>query len=165
DSPPITIRHLMTMTTGLPEDNPWGDRQMADTKAELEKLVGSGLSFSNPPGQSFEYSNLGFMLLGRIVTKVAGVRFQDYITEKILKPLGMKNTVWEYADIPADKLALGYRWEHDAWRLEPILHDGEGAALGGIITTLDDFSRYVAFHLSVWPARDDPDTGPVRRAT
>lgn len=165
DSPVITIRNLLTMTTGLPEDNPWGDRQMAITKDALEKFVGSGLSFSNPPGQTYEYSNLGFVLLGKIVTKVAGVRFQDFITEKILRPLGMKDTVWEFADVPADKLALGYRWEHDAWRLEPMLHDGEGAAMGGLITTLDDLARYVAFQLSAWPARDDPDTGPVRRAT
>lgn len=165
DSPPITIRNLMTMTTGLPEDNPWGDRQMAITKAALIKFVGTGLAFSNPPGQAYEYSNLGFVLLGKIVTKVAGTKFQDYITEKILRPLGMGHTGWEFADVPPDKLALGYRWDHDEWKLEPILHDGDGAAMGGLITTLDDFARYVAFHLAAWPARDDADQGPVRRAT
>ena len=108
---------------------------------------------------------LGFVLLGKIVTQVAGMRFQDYITKNILLPLGMKNTEWEFADVPAAKLALGYRWEHGAWKLEPILHDGDGAAMGGLITTLDDFGRYVAFHLDAWPARDDAEAGPVRRAT
>jgi CubicO group peptidase (beta-lactamase class C family) len=165
DSAPITVRNLMTMTTGLPEDNPWGDRQMSMTNEALAQFVSTGLSFSNPPNQNFEYSNLGFSLLGKIVSKVSGLRFQDYITRNILQPLGMKNTVWEYTDVPADKFALGYHWEKDTWKLEPILHDGDAAAMGGLITSLDDFARYVALHLDAWPARDDADIGPVRRAT
>lgn len=165
DAPPITIEHLMTMTTGWPEDNPWGDRQMAIPQAELERFVAAGLSFANPPGQQFEYSNLGYVLLGKVVGKVAGVRVQDHITTRILQPLGMRHTVWEYAEVPAEKLALGYRWQGGAWQREPILHDGDGAAMGGLITTLDDFARYLAFHLSAWPSRDEADTGPVRRAT
>ena len=165
DAPGITLRHLMTMTTGLPEDNPWGDRQMELTNAELARFVGGGLSFSNPPGQTYEYSNLGFMLLGKIVSQVAGLRFQDFITQNILRPLGMTNTVWEFTAVPPEQFALGYQWVHDAWRPEPILHDGDAAAIGGLITTMDDFARYVSFHLDAWPARDEPDHGPVRRAT
>src|SRR5438034_11555274 len=60
DSPVITIRHLMTMSTGLPEDNPWGDQIMSISAEALWKLVNDGLSFSNPSGQQYEYSNLGF---------------------------------------------------------------------------------------------------------
>ncbi len=165
DATPVTIRHLMTMTIGLPEDNPWGDRQMAITKAAVEQFVGAGLSFANAPGETYEYSNLGYVLLGKIVSKVSGMRFQDYIARTILRPLGMNDTGWEYTAVPAPKLALGYHWLHGAWQLEPILPDGDGAAMGGLITTLDDFARYVAFHLAAWPARDDADDGPVRRAT
>jgi CubicO group peptidase (beta-lactamase class C family) len=165
DSPALTIRHLMTMTTGLPEDNPWGDRQMGITNADLERFVGAGLSFSNAPGVDFEYSNLGFVLLGKIVSKVSGMRFQDYITRAILQPLGMKDTRWEYAGVNADKLALGYRREHGTWQLEPMLHDGDGAAMGGLITTMDDFARYVAFQLDASPPRSTMDTGPLKRAS
>ncbi len=165
DSPPVTVRHLMTMTTGLPEDNPWGDRQMAIGRDALRKFVGGGLSFSSPPGQQFEYSNLGFVLLGQIVSRASGTSFENYITRHILQPLGMTHTVWEYSQIPADHFAPGYRWEHETWILEPILHDGEGAACGGLITTLEDFSKYVGFHLNAWPARGDPDVGPIRRST
>jgi CubicO group peptidase (beta-lactamase class C family) len=165
DSPALTIRHLMTMTTGLPEDNPWGDRQMAVPNAKLEQFVGAGLSFANAPGHNFEYSNLGFILLGKVVTKVAGVRFQEYVTRQILQPLGMNNTRWEYTKAAPGKLALGYRWDRDHWETEPILPDGDGAAMGGLITTMDDFARYVAFHLDAWPARNGPDGGPLRRAS
>ncbi len=165
DSPPLTVRHLMTMSTGLPEDNPWGDRQMAVDNAALAKLVGGGLSFSNAPGVSFEYSNLGYIMLGKIVTKVSGMRFQDYITKNILLPLGMKDTGWEYADIARDTFAQGYRWDKGVWIAEPVLGDGDGAAMGGLITTMDDFARYVAFHLNAWPARDGADNGPLKRAS
>ena len=84
DSPPITVRHLMTMSTGLPEDNPWGDRQMELSNAALAKFVGGGLSFSNATGQVFEYSNLGFVMLGKVVSKASGMRFQDYVQRRIL---------------------------------------------------------------------------------
>ena len=165
DSPPLTVRMLMTMTTGLPEDNPWGDRQMALGNDALADFVGGGLSFSSAPGQAFEYSNLGYVMLGKVVTKVSGMRFQDYITRQILLPLGMKDTSWEHAKAPADKLALGYQWLDNKWVREPMLHDGDAAAMGGLITTMDDFARYVAFHLDAWPARDGAETGLVKRAT
>jgi CubicO group peptidase (beta-lactamase class C family) len=165
DAPPVTVRMLMTMTTGLPEDNPWGDRQMALPNAALEKFVGGGLSFASAPGERFEYSNLGYVMLGKVVSKVAGMRFQDYITKQIFLPLGMNNTSWEYTRVPAAQLALGYRWNGSAFEREPYLHDGDAAAMGGLITTADDFARYVALHLSAWPARDGADTGPLRRAS
>jgi hypothetical protein len=46
-----------------------------------------------------------------------------------------------------------------------MLHDGAYGAMGGLLTTLPDFARYVSFHLAAWPPRDDVDAGPVRRAT
>jgi CubicO group peptidase (beta-lactamase class C family) len=165
DSPALTIRQLMTMSTGLPEDNPWGDRQMALSNAALEKFVGAGLSFSNAPDTAYEYSNLGYVMLGKVVSKVSKMRFQDYVTKHILLPLGMKDTVWEYASVADGKLALGYQWLNDGWVAEPMLHDGDAAAMGGMLTTMDDFARYMAFHLDAWPARDGADPGPVRRAT
>ncbi|MEQ1842908.1 MAG: serine hydrolase, partial [Verrucomicrobiales bacterium] len=157
--------NLMTMTTGLPEDNPWGDRQLEISQVALRKFVRDGLSFSNPPGQEYEYSNLGYVLLGQVISKASGMPFQNYINTRLLRPLGMTNTWWEFTDVPPDTLAQGYRWENNAWITEPILHDGEGAACGGLITTLNDFAKYMRFHLDAWPARDGTDSGPVRRAT
>ncbi len=165
DAPAITIRHLLTMSPGFPEDNPWGDRQLADTVPELQAFLRDGLALSDAPGVAFEYSNLAYALLGQIITRVSGQPYQRFITEKILRPLGMRDTVWEFSEVPAAKLALGYRGTTDAWELEPLLHDGTYGAMGGLLTTINDFARYAALHLAAWPPRSDPENPIARRAS
>jgi len=54
DSAPITVRNLLTMSAGLPQDDPWADRQLADTEAQLSELMNDGLTFSNPPVVKYE---------------------------------------------------------------------------------------------------------------
>jgi CubicO group peptidase (beta-lactamase class C family) len=165
DAPAITVRNLMTHSAGFPEDNPWGDRQLADTDEELLALLKKGISFSNDPGIAYEYSNLGFAMLGYIIKKVTGIPYSDYIQKNIWKPLGMQQAAWEYTKVPANELALGYRWINDNWRDEPLLHDGIYGAMGGMITSLESFSKYVAFHQSAWPPRNDAERGPVKRSS
>jgi CubicO group peptidase (beta-lactamase class C family) len=165
DSQPMTIEHLLTMSAGFPEDNPWGDRQLADTDKELISLINDGLSFSNAPGLEFEYSNLNFGMLGNIVSKVSGKPYQQYITETIIKPLGMNDTRWEFTEVSKEQLAIGYRWEDNAWKEEPMLHDGSFGAMGGLICSIEDFSKYVQFHLSAWPPRNDEESSIIKRSS
>ena len=163
DAPIIDIENLLTMTSGFPEDNPWGDRQLDEPDQMLIDLIKAGVSFSNASSYRFEYSNLGYALLGNIVSRVSGKPYQEYIREHIFQPLGMEHTYWEYTNIPEDQLVLGYRWEDEQWKIEPILHDGSFGAMGGLITSIEDFSKYVSFHLSAWPPRSGQETGPVSR--
>lgn len=166
DAPVIDIENLLTMTAGFPEDNPWGDRQLDEPDKMLTDLVTQGISFSNIPSYRYEYSNTGYALLGNIVTRISGMPFQEYVTKNILLPLGMDHTYYEFDSVPSNQLAIGYRWEDDQWKLEPMLHNnGSYGAMGGLITTIEDFSKYVSFHLSAWPVRSDPDNGPVKRST
>src|SRR6185436_156404 len=92
DSPRITIRHLLSHSEGFPEDNPWGDQQLARTDEELSQMIRHGIPFSNAPGIAYEYSNYGFAILGRIVTAVSGVKYEDYVSANVLRPLGMSST-------------------------------------------------------------------------
>lgn len=165
DAPVIDIENLLTMTAGFPEDNPWGDRQLDEPDQMLLELISEGISFANAPSMQFEYSNTGYAILGHIVSKVSGQSYQEYIKEKILLPLGMTHTYWEIDDVPADQLAIGYRWEDEKWKLEPMLHDGVFGAMGGLITSIEDFSKYVSLHLSAWPARNGAETGPIKRSS
>ncbi len=165
DSPILDIENLLTMTAGFPEDNPWGDRQLAISDKALIDLISEGLSLSKIPSYEFEYSNTGYAMLGYIIAQISGMPYQDYIKKNILEPLGMSHTYWEYANVPKEHLAQGYRWEDEEWKIEPMLHDGAYGAMGGLITSIEDFSTYVSFHLSAWPARSDKDLGPVKRST
>lgn len=165
DAPVLTIRHLLTHTGGFPQDDPWADRQLETTGEELSAMIAKGLSMSNVPGITYEYSNLGYTLLGRVIRAVTGESYQNYITSRIFKPLGMSSTVWEHAELPDGVMAHGYRYRNGEWSEEPLLHDGPYGSMGGLISTVSDFARYAVMHLSAWPPRDDPEEGPVRRST
>ena len=165
DASPLTIFNLLTMSSGFPEDNPWADRRLEDTEAAFSDLMSSGLSFSNAPGYAYEYSNLGFAMLGRIISEVSGTAYQEYITQQILAPLDMRNTYWEYEDVSREELAIGYRWAMDHWEKEPMLHTGAFGAIGGLITSMEDFSKYVAYLMDAWPPRNEEEYGPLKRSS
>lgn len=165
DSRPITVRDLLTHTAGLVTDDPWADRQLGMAPADFTRLLQAGRIFAQAPGVAFEYSNLGYAILGRVITNVSGQPYQRFVTEALLKPLGMAATTYDAFAAPKDLRAAGYRWALDRWTLEPDEPDGEFGIMGGLVTTAEDYARFVAFLLDAWPARDDPDEGPVRRAS
>ena len=165
DSPRITVRHLLTHSAGFPEDNPWGDQQLAKSDDDLARMLRSGIPFSNAPGMAYEYSNYGFALLGRIVANVARTPYDRYIDESILRPLGMRATTLHPEKVPESRRAIGYRWEDNQWKVEPSLPHGSFGAMGGMLTSIRDLSRYVAAFLDAFPPRDGAETAPLRRAS
>jgi len=164
DAPVITIRNLLSHSTGFPEDNPWGDRHLADTEQDLINIIKKGISFSNTTSLNYEYSNLAFCMLGVVIHKVSGEYYADYIQKNIWQPLQM-NAAWEYTKVEPSLLAHGYRWLNNDWREEALLHDGIGGAMGGMITSVESFAKYVSFHLSAWPPRNDKEDGPIKRSS
>jgi len=165
DSPRITIRHLLTHSEGFPEDNPWGDQQLAESEEQLSRMLRDGIPFSNAPGIAYEYSNYGFAILGRVVSRVSGKPYDEYVSQNILQPLGMTSTTLHPSKVAANRRAIGYRWEDERWKEEPSLAHGSFGAMGGMLTSIRDLSRYVSVLLEAWPPRDGPETGPIRRAS
>ena len=165
DSPRIRVRDLLNHTAGFVTDDPWGDRQTPMADAEFTKLLREGVPFTRPPGTAWEYSNLGYALLGRIITNVSGHPYADTITQTLLKPLGMTSSGFFVEAAPRERRALGYRWEDDEWRLEPTMAHGAFGAMGGIQTSANDYAKWVAYLLSAWPPRDGASSGPASRAT
>jgi CubicO group peptidase (beta-lactamase class C family) len=156
----------MSHSAGFPEDNPWSDQQLSATDAQLTEWMQIGIPFSTPPGTRYEYSNYAFALLGRVVTKASGIPYERYVRSEILQKLKMDSTTFEFSEAPSEVRAVGYRLQPDGIYLEeaPLPHGAFGA-MGGLLTTAADLGKYVAFHLSAWPARDDAESGPVRRAS
>ncbi|RAK65528.1 serine hydrolase domain-containing protein [Phenylobacterium kunshanense] len=165
DSPEVTVRDLLTHNAGFVTDDPWGDRQLDMTEADFSRFVAAGVPFSRAPGMAFEYSNFGYALAGRVVTNAAGINYADYIEGAFLKPLGMRSSTYDQARAPAGRRAIGYRWEDGAWKEEPSLGPGAFGAMGGLMTTANDYARYMAWELAAWPARDGPEDGILKRSS
>jgi CubicO group peptidase (beta-lactamase class C family) len=165
DSPVLTIRHLLTHSEGFPEDNPWGDRQLAQPQSTMSAWMKQGIPFSTVPGTDYEYSNYGFAILGQIVERVSKQRYDEYVSSNILAPLELRDTTFHVEKISRDRRAHGYRWEDEQWKEEPVLPHGTFGAMGGLWTSLHDLARYVAYHMSAWPPRAEPESGPVTRAS
>jgi CubicO group peptidase (beta-lactamase class C family) len=154
----ITVRDLLRMTPGLPQDDPWADRCLHWSEEQLYNLLNSGkLIHSNKPGNVFEYSNLSYAILGLLITKISGQPYQQYIRNNIFIPLHMNDTTFEYSDVPQNKLAQGYRFNDvlQQYEPQPLLHDGIFGAMGGLVTTVDDYIKYVNFHQEAYAS--DPN--------
>lgn len=165
DAAPITVGDLMSMASGLPTDDPWADRHLDISDDELDAVVRCGLLYSYSPGTAYEYSNLGFGLLGRVVLRATGRTVQAHVTERLLEPLGMQRTTWVQ---PAhDDWARPHRVVDGAIVAEgtPLQGDGGIAPMGGLWTTVADLATWVRFLDEAFPARDGADDGPLRRAS
>jgi CubicO group peptidase (beta-lactamase class C family) len=139
----ITLRHLLSMTSGLVTDDPWADRHLDATAEEMNDLYQHGGLYAFAPGTRFEYSNLGFALIGRVVERVTGRRVRDYVDERLLQPLHMTSTTW---DPPLDQTwALPTRVQDGLIIPDGLmpLGDGEISPMGGLWTTVADLSRWV----------------------
>jgi CubicO group peptidase (beta-lactamase class C family) len=104
----ITVRHLLTHTSGIPDYESEVDDRRSYSERQLTELVGL-LSRRSPPGHKFEYSNSGYLLLGIIIRTVTGKFHADYIRENIFEPLGMETArIVSDAEIVPNRVA-GYR--------------------------------------------------------
>ncbi|RLB47760.1 MAG: hypothetical protein DRI90_26020 [Deltaproteobacteria bacterium] len=166
DSPRITIRHLVTHTSGLPRLGKLDYFSRKEAVTEPELLAGlKDLSLEAPPGEAEAYSNLGMSLAGLVVSRVSRQPYRDYVTEQLLEPLGMGASVWDQEAVPPDRLASGYRSENDSYRAGHHWRMGASEACGGMYSSAADMARFVGSQLDAWPARSDPPSGPVRRSS
>jgi CubicO group peptidase (beta-lactamase class C family) len=162
DGPTLTVRHLVSMESGLPTDDPWADRHIDLPDGEMDALIAAGAMFAWAPGTRFEYSNLGWGLVGRVIERVSGTRPQELVTSALLEPLGMTSTTWVRP--PGGDVAEPYRVRDEGWLHEDEpLGDGTIAPMGGIWSTVRDLARWVTFFLDAFPPGDQPDDGPLPR--
>jgi CubicO group peptidase (beta-lactamase class C family) len=151
-SPDITIGHLLTHTSGVPDyldeekiqdydhfsvSRPW--YELKGPKDYLGVFPNEPMKFA--PGARFSYSNGGYILLGAVIEEVTGLRYQQFVEQQIFKPIGMERSgFFAFNQLPG-QTALGYIEMVDGWRTNiynlPII----GASDGGAYTTVDDIAK------------------------
>ncbi len=141
----ITLRQLASHTSGLPRSNR-SDVQKTKGRYDLDpemlydQLVDVELQF--PPGTDEDYSNLGFGLLGHVLSIAAGASFDDLLKEKILKPLSMNTSGINVAEEHSDLMATGYgRTAPRERSAHSFANRMEGS--GGLITSVSELSSYL----------------------
>jgi CubicO group peptidase (beta-lactamase class C family) len=154
----ITIRHLLTHTSGLPSysvllDQYWDttnagqdEREVASNKNALKLLVEHQPTLKFNPGDRYEYCNTGYMLLALIVARISNQSFQEFMKHNIFQPLGMVNTyVNEPTGIlPEKKRAHGLKPDPEGEGFIPYDYHYQNGMFGdgGIISNIKDMFKW-----------------------
>jgi CubicO group peptidase (beta-lactamase class C family) len=148
-SHPVTIRHLMNHTSGLPDLRLWHFFSTSATPntplKELYEKAPNLLSVQQKPGDLFSYSNIGYAILGMIIEAVTNERYESFLDKNILEPLGMKNSTFNFtSQIGEHKdatLAMGhYDNQYEAHALPIYLRPA-----GQFTTTARDMGIFLKF--------------------
>lgn len=146
----ITIRDLLTMNAGFPTDDPWGDRQESLEIGTFDDLVSQGLSFTRAPRMGFEYSNLGYALLGRIISVTSEMDYLDFVKSAIHQPLEMSSTTFHQSEVLPEQFVQGYAEFASGFVPEPLTVPGAFSAMGGLLSNIEDLTKWVAGFQSAW---------------
>jgi CubicO group peptidase (beta-lactamase class C family) len=157
---PITIRDLLTMNAGFPTDDPWGDRQESLEIEAFDDLVSQGLSFTRAPRMGFEYSNLGYALLGRIITVTSGVDYLEFVANEIHAPLEMSSTTFHQSNVVPVQFVQGYAEFASGFVPEPLTIPGAFSPMGGLLSSVADLAKWVAGFQSAW---NETSNHPLQR--
>jgi CubicO group peptidase (beta-lactamase class C family) len=150
----VTIHQLLTHTSGM--GMYWNEKFIAQREKLLTVAAHLPLFASDPllfqPGEKFQYSNAGYMVLGAIIEKVSGQDYYSYVQEHIYKPAGMTNTGFYEPGKEIPNLAIGYsKMSFDGKPLEEArdntnAREVRGGPAGGGYSTVEDL---VKFHMAL----------------
>jgi D-alanyl-D-alanine carboxypeptidase len=147
-----TIRELMEMGAGVLRDGLDGDYwQLARPFPDEEELVRLVIEGGQkvPAGQSLNYSNLGYSLLGMVIAAVTGTSYNAFVRESIIEPLGLTGLGPDWDESRRDEFVVGYSGLHDARTRRRIDHVDTHAmaAATGFHGTAEDLVRYFSQHV------------------
>ena len=145
----VTLRQLLTHTSGLHDylDGPWKEvARLAARPIAYRDLIArvARLPLDFAPGTKWSYSNTGYLLLGKVIEKISGQSYRDYLQNHILRPLHMIDTHTTANENRLPRMALGY-WHIDG-KLEraPIIDPSWGNSAGFLVSTLGDLAKWDA---------------------
>ncbi len=134
---PVTIRHLLTNTSGILNYTELSGFDKMSTRAELVDLFrDKPLEFT--PGEKFAYSNSGYYLLGLIIEKSSGKPYAEFLRDNIFVPLGMKNSGYDDSHTLLPNRANGYEWEGKSFINAGYINMATPYSAGALYSTTED---------------------------
>ena len=167
DSPVLTVRHLLTMSAGLPTDDAWGDRQLPLAPAGFDALLRARVSLCLGPRDDLRV----------LQPRLRHPRSSGRGGRPLRLSSGRRTARAGYSRVARDglrggqpfrsaELAVGHRRIDDVWTPLPFAGHGEFAAMGGLFSSLRDLARWIGEFTDAFPPRDDPaGEHPLSRAT
>lgn len=146
----ITIKHLLTHTSGMALEASSQQRASAKTLADLMPIYAK-LPMRFEPGAKWEYCQAGINAAGRVVEVVSGKSLPEFFQERILDPLGMKDTTFYPTEQQVARLATGYKRVDGKLVESPMRsmsgkpltsHEHYPAANAGLFSTASDYGRF-----------------------
>lgn len=171
---PITVRHLLNHTSGLPDYEDILMKQYPDTPPEkVPQILDAGVlrlleqqtAGKFAPGTKWEYSNSGYAVLAIIVEKVSGKSFGQFLHDRIFAPLEMSQTLaYEKGKNEVPHRAYGHTKEKDGWRGTDQSPTSAVLGDGGIYSSLNDLAKWdraLRDHTLLSEAEMEPALTPV----
>jgi CubicO group peptidase (beta-lactamase class C family) len=142
----ITIRDLLTHTSGFPHDSPAGYGSLADQASHPRDLLNRLYQIRplTPPGTHYQYSNAGYALLGAIIETVSGQSYGQFLSQNIFAPAGMSDTRVDDENYSDPRLAMGYAWESPLGRWQARSQGYAPLAAGSVQSTVLDLAKWEA---------------------
>ncbi len=139
----ITVRHLLTHTSGIPNFTAFPD--YAQNQAAASTVFGLMARFWDKPldfepGQRFAYSNSGYVLLGHLIERVSGKSYQNFLQENVFDPLKMKSSGYDPTNAILRQSAQGYERLGGEFVKTDQVHLSVSYAAGGIYSTVEDLN-------------------------
>lgn len=138
----VTIHMLLTHTSGIPSYTNQQDfrekvsRKFYEPDDFVKEYCSGDLEFE--PGSKFAYNNSGYFILGAILEKVTGTKYDKLLKEKIFTPLGMNNSGYDWSNDILPKRAAGYEKTFTDYRNAPFLDMSLPYAAGSLYSTVED---------------------------
>jgi CubicO group peptidase (beta-lactamase class C family) len=152
DTNPITIKHLLDHTSGLTDAKLWhifSTKSTPDTPLEVAYLNSPEILVAHSkPGSVYSYSNLGYTILGVLIEKVTQTRYEKYLDDNVLKPLGMSNSSFHFVSQTGkygdENLAYGHFDNGEPVSAMPMYL----RPAGQFTTTAEDMGKFLYFMMS-----------------
>jgi D-alanyl-D-alanine carboxypeptidase len=139
----ITVEHLLTHTSGIQSYTDMAEwlplwRKDFTVKELIDLFKDKPMQFE--PGQSWAYNNSGYILLGAIIEKISGRTYEQFVEERIFKPLGMKGSFYGSTERIIPRRVPGYQSDRGGFINAPYLSMTQPYAAGSLLSTVDDLA-------------------------